>query len=148
MRLGANRTQDAIYPFSQKDSEGRDYDGANKYVMRFPKGQLPPASGFWSLTMYDANYFFVANPINRYSISPRQDLKPNVDGSTDLYIQNQSPGPDKESNWLPAPAGKFILMLRMYWPHDCRRNMDSSGGEEGGLTRCLPLVPVANQIRT
>ncbi|RZN16379.1 DUF1254 domain-containing protein [Bradyrhizobium sp. Leo121] len=116
--LGANRTQDAIYPFSQRDAEDHDYDGANKYVLRFPKGQLPPARGFWSVTMYDANYFFVANPINRYSISPRQDLKTNADGSTDLYIQNQSPGPDKESNWLPAPNGKFKLMLRMYWPDE------------------------------
>ena len=68
--------------------------------------------------MYDANYFFVANPINRYSISARQNLKANPDGSIDLYIQNQSPGADKESNWLPAPKDKFILMLRMYWPGD------------------------------
>jgi hypothetical protein len=116
--LGANRTQDAIYPFSQKDADGHDYDGTNKYVMHFPKGQLPPVSGFWSVTMYDPNYFFVANPINRYSISPRQNLKTNADGSTDLYIQNQSPGAGKESNWLPAPTGKFILMLRMYWPNE------------------------------
>jgi hypothetical protein len=116
--LGANRVQDAVYPTSLKDAEGKDYNGANKYVMHFPKGQLPPTRGFWSLTMYDANYFFVANPINRYSISARQNLKPNPDGSIDLYIQNQSPGADKESNWLPAPAGKFILMLRMYWPDE------------------------------
>jgi hypothetical protein len=116
--LGANRLQDAIYPFSQKDADGHDYDGATKYVMHFPKGQLPPVSGFWSLTMYDPNYFFVANPINRYSVSARQNLKANPDGSTDLYIQNQSPGADKESNWLPAPSGKFILMLRMYWPNE------------------------------
>jgi hypothetical protein len=68
--------------------------------------------------MYDANYFFAPNPLNRYSISPRQNLKANADGSTDLYIQNQSPGTDKESNWLPAPSGKFILMLRMYWPDE------------------------------
>jgi hypothetical protein len=116
--LGANRTQDAIYPFSQKDADDHDYDGANRYVIHFGKGELPPVSGFWSVTMYDQNYFFVANPINRYSISPRQNLKTNPDGSTDLYIQNQSPGADKESNWLPAPSGKFILMLRMYWPHE------------------------------
>jgi hypothetical protein len=116
--LGANRPHDAVYPFSQNDAEGHDYDGTNKYVMHFPEGQLPPVSGFWSVTMYDANYFFVANPINRYSISPRQNLKTNPDGSTDLYIQNQSPGADKESNWLPAPTGKFILMLRMYWPNE------------------------------
>jgi len=116
--LGANRPQDAIYPMSMKDANGSDYDGKNKYVMRFPKGQLPPVKGFWSLTMYDADFFFVANPINRYSISARQKLKANADGSTDLYIQNESPGADKESNWLPAPKGKFQLMLRLYWPSE------------------------------
>jgi hypothetical protein len=116
--LGANRVQDAVYPTSLKDADGKDYSGANKYIMQFPKGQLPPAQGFWSLTMYDENYFFVANPLNRYSISARQNLKSNPDGSTDLYIQNQTPGGDNESNWLPAPAGKFILMLRMYWPDE------------------------------
>jgi hypothetical protein len=68
--------------------------------------------------MYDAQYFFVANPINRYSISARQNLKTNPDGSIDLYIQKDSPGADKESNWLPAPAGKFILMMRLYWPNE------------------------------
>jgi hypothetical protein len=116
--LGANRVQDAVYPTSLKDADGKEYEGTNKYVMRFPKGKLPPVGGFWSLTMYDANYFFVANPINRYSISARQHLKANPDGSIDLYIQNQSPGADKESNWLPAPTGKFVLMLRMYWPNE------------------------------
>jgi hypothetical protein len=116
--LGANRVQDAVYPTSLKDAEDREYSGANKYVMHFPKGKLPPVSGFWSLTMYDADYFFVANPINRYSISARQHLKPNADGSVDLYVQNESPGGDKESNWLPAPKGKFVLMLRMYWPKE------------------------------
>jgi hypothetical protein len=116
--LGANRNQDAVYPTSLKDADGHDYSGVNKYVMHFPKGQLPPVNGFWSLTMYDANYFFVVNPINRYSISARQPLKSNPDGSIDLYIQNQSPGADKESNWLPAPTGKFIPMLRMYWPKE------------------------------
>ena len=116
--LGANRIQDAVYPTSLKDSDGRDYEGKNKYLMRFAKGQLPPVAGFWSLTMYDADYFFVPNPINRYSISARQNLKANPDGSIDLYIQKDSPGADKESNWLPAPAGKFVLMLRMYWPNE------------------------------
>jgi hypothetical protein len=116
--LGANRPQDAIYPTSQKDADGRAYDGANKYVMHFPKGQLPPVRGFWSVTMYDANYFFVNNPINRYSISARQNLKTNADGSIDLHMQKDSPGADLESNWLPAPAGEFILMLRMYWPSE------------------------------
>ena len=116
--LGANRIQDAVYPTLLKDAEGKAYDGANKYVIHIPKGQLPPVRGFWSVTMYDANYFFVANPINRYSISARQNLKANPDGSIDLYVQNQSPGADKESNWLPAPKDKFILMLRMYWPNE------------------------------
>lgn len=116
--LGANRPQDAVYPTSQKDAHGHDYSGANRYVMRFAPGQLPPADGFWSLTMYDADYFFVANPINRYSISARQDLKRNPDGSVDLLIQHASPGADRESNWLPAPAGKFVLMMRLYWPRE------------------------------
>lgn len=118
--LGANRPEDAVYPTSLKSGGGllsRKYDGASKYVMHVPKGQLPPVKGFWSLTMYDENYFFVANPINRYSISQRQDLKKNADGSVDLYIQHAAPGADKDSNWLPAPAGKFVLMLRMYWPN-------------------------------
>ena len=116
--LGANRVQDAVYPTSLKDADGHEYNGAHKYVMHFPKGQLPPADGFWSVTMYNAQYFFVNNPINRYSISPRQDLKKNPDGSVDLYIQHESPGEDKESNWLPAPPDKFILMMRMYWPKE------------------------------
>ncbi len=116
--LGANRPQDAVYPTSEVDGEGDKYNGANKYVVHFPKGHLPPVEGFWSLTMYDSQYFFVNNPLNRYSISPRQDLQTNPDGSTDLYIQKDSPGKDKESNWLPAPPGGFILMLRMYWPNE------------------------------
>ena len=116
--LGANRPQDAVYPTSMKDGEGKKYNGANKYVMRFPKGQLPPVSGFWSLTMYDSDYFFVNNPLNRYSISARQNLKSNPDGSTDLYIQNETPGKDKESNWLPSPSGDFVLMMRLYWPNE------------------------------
>ena len=116
--LGANRPQDAVYPTSEKDTDGNSYDGSNKYVIHFDKGQTPPVEGFWSITMYNGDFFFVANPINRYSISPRQDLKTNEDGSTDIYIQKDSPGADKESNWLPAPEGKFILMLRMYWPNE------------------------------
>jgi hypothetical protein len=119
--LGANRPQDAIYPTSQKYAGGligRDYVGTEKYVMSFEKGLMPPVDGFWSLTMYDANYFFVDNPLNRYSISVRQPLKANADGSTDLYIQNESPDADKESNWLPAPKAKFILMMRLYWPKE------------------------------
>ncbi|MBZ9792088.1 DUF1254 domain-containing protein [Rhizobium sp. 3T7] len=116
--LGANRPQDAVYPTSERDAHHRPYDGKKNYVIHFEKGKTPPVSGFWSLTMYDENYFFVANPINRYSISPRQDLKYNADGSLDLLLQHKSPGAGKESNWLPAPAGKFYLMLRLYWPNE------------------------------
>lgn len=118
--LGANLPQDAVYPTSEGPTILGSYDGQKKYVMHFPKGELPPVNGFWSLTMYDKDYFFVANPLDRYSISARQDLKANADGSIDLYIQNESPGEDKEANWLPAPAGKFILMLRMYWPRESK----------------------------
>ena len=114
--LGANRPQDAVYPMSEVDADGQPYSGANKYLLHFDKGQTPPVHAFWSLTMYDPAYFFVPNPLNRFTVSPRNALKENADGSVDLYIQHESPGKDKESNWLPAPAGKFILMLRMYWP--------------------------------
>jgi hypothetical protein len=79
---------------------------------------MPPVNGFWSLTMYDAEYFFVANPLNRYTLSSRSKFQTNKDGSVDLYIQNVSPGKGKEANWLPAPAGKFVLMLRFYWPKE------------------------------
>ncbi|NGT15908.1 DUF1254 domain-containing protein [Achromobacter insolitus] len=119
--LGANRPQDAIYPTSLKSDTGaikRLYDGSEKYVLTFKKGLTPPVSGFWSLTMYDAAYFFVDNPLNRYSISARQPLKAKPDGSIDLLIQHESPGPELESNWLPAPKGKFILMMRLYWPNE------------------------------
>lgn len=116
--LGANRPQDAVYPTSEGTSVVESYTGAKKYVMHFNKGELPPAKGFWSLTMYDASYFFVPNELNRQSISARENLKTNADGSVDLYIQNENPGADKESNWLPAPKDKFILMLRMYWPSE------------------------------
>ncbi|HET6515396.1 MAG TPA: DUF1254 domain-containing protein [Thermodesulfovibrionales bacterium] len=116
--LGANRGQDAIYPTSEADAEGKPYDGTNKYIMHFDKGQMPPVDGFWSLTMYDADFFFVPNKLNRYTLSARNQFKTNADGSVDLYIQNESPGKDKESNWLPAPKGKFILMMRLYWPKE------------------------------
>jgi len=116
--LGANRPQDAVYPTSEVDGDGKPYSGANKYVMHFPKGQTPPADGFWSITMYNAEYFFVDNPLNKYTVSPRNALKYNADGSLDIYIQNESPGKDKEANWLPAPKEKFILMMRLYWPKE------------------------------
>jgi hypothetical protein len=89
----------------------------NKYVLHFNQDELPPVGAFWSLTMYDAEGFQVANPLNRFAIGDRDALKFNNDGSLDLYIQNESPGTDKESNWLPAPkSGKLALTLRLYAP--------------------------------
>ncbi|MDB6153494.1 MAG: hypothetical protein JWL90_1947 [Chthoniobacteraceae bacterium] len=116
--LGANRPQDAVYPISESDTEGKDYDGLNRYVLHFEKDQIPPVQGFWSLTMYDSQYFFAANALNRFTVSPRNNLHYNADGSLDLYIQHDSPGVENESNWLPAPADKFVLIMRLYWPKD------------------------------
>jgi len=116
--LGANRPEDAVYPTSTGPDVAAKYSGEKKYVLHFEKGQLPPVSGFWSLTMYDADYFFVDNKLNRYTLSQRNKLKANADGSVDLYIQNESPGKDKEANWLPAPKGDFVLMMRLYWPKE------------------------------
>jgi hypothetical protein len=117
--LGANRPQDAIYPTSEKDAAGKEYDGASsKYVMHIDKGQFPPVNGFWSLTMYDEHYFFVPNVLNRYTLSQRNKFVANADGSVDLYLQADSPGKDKEANWLPAPKAKFIPMMRLYWPKE------------------------------
>jgi hypothetical protein len=114
---GWNRPQDAVYPLSQKDPDGDDYDGAkHKYVMRFDKGKLPPVKAFWSITMYDPDFFFVPNAINRYDLSQRNQFVKNADGSVDLYVQAESPGKGKEANRLPAPKGKFALVLRLYWP--------------------------------
>jgi hypothetical protein len=105
-------------PCASRPSTRLIYSGANKYVMHFPKGQTPPADGFWSITMYNADYFIVDNKLNKYTVSPRNDLKYNTDGSLDLHLQNESPGKDKEANWLPAPKDKFILMMRLYWPKE------------------------------
>jgi hypothetical protein len=116
--LGANRPQDAIYPTSEGPDVLKKYSGANKYVVHFDKGQMPPAKGFWSITMYDSSFFFVPNPINRYTVSSRSKFTPNADGSVDLYVQNDSPGKGKEANWLPAPKDRFVLMMRLYWPSE------------------------------
>jgi hypothetical protein len=99
-----------------KHADAQGIHGSQRRNFEAQRFQLPPVKGFWSLTMYNSEYFFVSNPINRYSISARQSLKSNPDGSVDLYIQNVSPGKDKEANWLPAPTGDFILMMRLYWP--------------------------------
>jgi hypothetical protein len=116
--LGANRPKDAVYPTSKTDTNGKPYEGTSKYVMHFDKGKFPPVDGFWSLTMYDEKMFFVDNPLNRYTLSERNKFVKNADGSVDLYLQHENPGKEKEANWLPTPEGRFIPMLRLYWPKE------------------------------
>ena len=114
--LGANVPEDAIYPANLADETGKPLDGANKYALHFTKGATPPVSAFWSVTLYDHEGYQVANPLNRFAVSSWMPLKYNADGSLDLYFQNESPGADKEANWLPAPKGAFNVLLRMYAP--------------------------------
>ena len=117
--LGANLDADAIYPMTLVDSDGEKYDGSkHNYIMHFDAGKLPPVNAFWSLTMYGADDFMVANPINRFAIGDRNNLKKNADGSVDIYIQKNNPGKDKENNWLPAPNAQFQLTMRLYWPKE------------------------------
>ncbi len=114
--LGANLPADAIYPAGRVDAAGDQLNGDNAYVLRFAADEVPPVRAFWSLTLYDDRGFFVDNPADRYALRGER-LTANPDGSVDIYVQSQSPGPDKEANWLPAPdGGDFNLMLRLYWP--------------------------------
>jgi hypothetical protein len=110
-----NVAQEAAYWTTTVDSTGRALSGRHNYVLHFPAGQLPPNDAFWSLTMTDVVGYMVSNPIDRYSVGDRSGLVPNADGSIDIYIQSTAPT-GHESNWLPAPAGKFKLMLRAYLP--------------------------------
>jgi hypothetical protein len=110
-----NVPQEAMYWTTSVDGAGHALDGRRDYIMHFSPGGLPPNHAFWSLTMADAHQRFVQNPINRYSVSDRSGLAQNADGSVDIYIQNTAPAGD-ESNWLPAPTGKFNLWLRAYIP--------------------------------
>jgi len=114
--LGANVPEDAIYPLNLFDATGKPLDGANKYTIHFDKGAAPPANAFWSITLYDAEGFQVANALNRFTVSSWMPFTTNADGSLDLYFQNESPGNDKEANWLPAPKGAFNLTMRIYAP--------------------------------
>jgi len=114
--LGANLPEDAIYPLNLADETGKPLDGSNKYTIHFDKGSTPPVNAFWSLTLYDSDGFQVANSLNRFAVSSWMPFKYNADGSLDLYFQNDSPGADKEANWLPAPKGPFNLTMRLYGP--------------------------------
>jgi hypothetical protein len=110
-----NVAQEAAYWTTTIDSTGRALSGRHDYVLHFPAGQLPPNDAFWSLTMTDVVGYMVSNPIDRYSVGDRSGLAPNADGSIDIYMQRTAPA-GHESNWLPAPAGNFKLMLRAYLP--------------------------------
>lgn len=115
-----NDSIEATYPLTRVDQDGKPLDGSEaNYTLTFPKGQLPPVNAFWSVTMYDGKtQLLIKNPINRYLINSPMlpEMKTNEDGSLTLYIQNKSPGADKESNWLPAPDGPIYLVMRLYWP--------------------------------
>jgi hypothetical protein len=110
-----NVVQEAVYWRTKVDGTGQRLSGRHDYIVHFPPGQLPPNDAFWSLTMGDARNRFVPNPINRYSVGGSAGLVPNADASLDIYIAHAAPAAH-ESNWLPSPAGRFILWLRVYRP--------------------------------
>ena len=111
-----------MYPYTRTTATGEPLDGSkNNYTLTFAAGQTPPVNAFWSVTMYDGkSQLLVKNPINRYLINSPMlpGMKKDADGSLTLYIQKDSPGADKEANWLPAPADSFNLFLRLYWPSE------------------------------
>ena len=121
MGIYANSPEEAMYSTYEKDATGQPLDGAHRYILRFPKGSLPPVKGFWSLTMYDLPaQLLVDNPIDRYLINSTMldRLARDADGGITLYLQKDSPGKGKEANWLPTPSGRFFAVLRNYWPED------------------------------
>jgi hypothetical protein len=114
--LGANLPEDAIYPLNLGDANGKALDGSNKYTIHFTKDEIPPVEAFWSITLYDSEGFQVANALNRFALSSWMPFKRDADESLTLYIQNESPGSDREQNWLPAPKGLYNLTMRLYAP--------------------------------
>jgi hypothetical protein len=111
-----NDLVEAMYPLANYDANGEHLNGAHKYTLRFAKDGLPPVNAFWSLTAYGMDYNLVDNPINRYSLGDRSNLKRDPDGGITLYVQKDSPGPDLESNWLPSGERDFYLVVRLYLP--------------------------------
>jgi hypothetical protein len=117
--LGAIQPKDVTYPTAFLDGDDKPLDAAHRYVLHFDAGKTPPTNVTWSLSAYDPDGFYVPNALNRFNLAAWMPLKKNTDGSLDLYIQSDSPGPDKESNWLPAPkSGPFNLTVRNYWPKE------------------------------
>ena len=114
----ANDPVEATYLNVSVDGDGKPLTGKNRYVIHFDKGGEPKVKAFWSVTMYNLKYNLVANPIDRYSLGDRSGMKPDADGGLTIFVQKDSPGADKEANWLPAPDGQFFLILRTYLPDD------------------------------
>ena len=116
MGLGADMPEDTVYPTAYVDGDGKPLDSANNYVLHFENEQLPPTNATWSVSQYQGN-FYLPNAIDRYVIAPWMPLNFNADGSLDVYLQPESPGKDKEANWLPTPlSGPFNITIRNYWP--------------------------------
>ena len=113
--VGANLPEDAVYPVSETGADGEPLDGAHRYILHFERGNTPPVNGFWTLALYDGQYFFAPNSAGRYTIGSRDRFRFNADGSLDIHIAHDPPTAGWESNWLPAPRGAFVLMLRLYW---------------------------------
>jgi hypothetical protein len=116
-----NTKEEAMYPAYYVDGNGKKLDGNNRYAIHFAPGQLPPVNSFWSITMYDQPAsLLVDNPLNRYLLNSTMlpQFKKDADGGLTLLLQNESPGKDKESNWLPAPKGPFSMIMRLYWPKE------------------------------
>jgi DNA sulfur modification protein DndE len=125
INIAPNVPQEATYPETTVDGDGKQLNGRNNYIIHLDPGQTPPISknGYWSITMYDEKDYLVENQLNRYSLnSARNETKFNEDGSLDLYIQHTNPGIEKEPNWLPAPSGNFSLLMRIYIPQDSAIN--------------------------
>jgi hypothetical protein len=137
--IGANLPEDAIYPVAFVDGGGKTLTGGKKYVLHFDRGQTPPANAFWSVTMYDKDGFQVPNPINRYAIGDRDKLTYNADGSLDIYLQADSPGRNKEPNWLPAPKREFQPTMRLYSP----RPIEKAWADRPARSDWTPRRPLA-----
>ena len=115
---GANLQQDALYPTAKTDGDGSTLVCTNTYTIHFAKGETPPVDGFWSITMYDSEFYFYPNSLNKLTVSLRDHPVFNTDGSLDLYFSHEKPANAPQANWLPAPAAEFILTMRMYWPKE------------------------------
>jgi len=112
-----NKRNETMYFYTDNDSDSRQLVGESSYAVTFPKGQLPPVKGFWSLTVYNPQHVFAPNALNRFALGTRnKSLKYGADGSLTIYLGTKSPGEDKKSNWIPAPAGEFSIWLSSYWP--------------------------------